>query len=180
MPMTPVLGQIMPFAGSQPPRGWAFCNGALLAIQTNQALFSLLGTYYGGNGVTTFALPDLRGRAILGSTGSSGQYPAGMVSGETAVTLTEPQLPAHNHLMQASTTSGTGRVATPTDNLFGTNTFPPTGTKQIFATAGVGEVPLALGTNITNTGGGQAHNNMQPYLVINYLIAMQGVYPSRD
>ncbi|MGY3452706.1 phage tail protein [Bradyrhizobium sp. USDA 4353] len=180
MPLTPVLGQIMPFAGNQAPRGWAFCNGALLAIQPNQALFSLLGTYYGGNGVTTFALPDLRGRAILGSTGNGGQYPAGMVSGETSVTLTVPQLPSHNHLMQASTTNGAGRVAAPTDKLFGTNTFPPTDTKLIFATAGVGEVPLATGTNITNTGGGQAHNNMQPYLVINYLIAMQGVYPSRD
>ncbi|MGJ5136001.1 phage tail protein [Bradyrhizobium oligotrophicum] len=180
MPLTPVLGQIMPFAGSQPPRGWAFCNGALLAIQANQALFSLLGTYYGGNGVTTFALPDLRGRAILGSTGSSGQFPAGMVSGETTVTLTLAQMPAHNHLVQASTTNGAGRSAGPTNNLFGTNTLPADDPKKIFATAGSGEVPLAVGTNIPEIGGGQAHNNMQPYLVINYLIAMQGVFPSHN
>ncbi|WP_315720095.1 MULTISPECIES: phage tail protein [unclassified Bradyrhizobium] len=181
MPMTPVLGQIMPFAGSQPPRGWALCNGALLAIQTNQGLFSLLGTYYGGNGVTTFALPDLRGRAILGSTGSSGQFPAGMVSGETTVTLNVSQIAAHNHNFNASTTAGAGRGASPANNLFGANTLPPPpNAKAIFATAGAQEEPLALGTNITDTGGGQAHNNMQPYLVINYLIAMQGVYPSRD
>ncbi|MGJ5204923.1 phage tail protein [Bradyrhizobium sp. HKCCYLR20261] len=180
MPMTPVLGQIMPFAGSQPPKGWALCNGALLAVQTNQALFSLLGTYYGGNGITTFALPDLRGRAILGSTGSSGQYPAGMVSGETTVTLNVSQIASHNHVFYASTTQGAGRGSTPTNNLFGTNTLPPTNPDAIFATAGAQEEPLALGTNIADTGGGQAHNNMQPYLVLNYLIALQGVYPSRD
>ena len=85
MPVQPVLGQIMPFAGRFAPRGWAFCNGALLSIAQNQGLFSLLGTYYGGNGVSTFALPDLRGRAILGSTGGGGAYPAGMVSGVTTV-----------------------------------------------------------------------------------------------
>jgi microcystin-dependent protein len=180
MPLTPVLGQIMPFAGTQPPKGWAFCNGALLAIQTNQALFSLLGTYYGGNGVTTFALPDLRGRAILGSTGSSGQYPAGMVSGETTVTLTTAQMPAHNHIVMASTTNGAGRGASATNNLFATNTLPPDNPTQIFTTVGTNQVPLSLSTNIVDIGGGQPHNNMQPYLVINYLIAINGVYPSRN
>ncbi|MGJ4928684.1 phage tail protein [Bradyrhizobium sp. HKCCYLS2038] len=180
MPLTPVIGQIMPFAGSQPPRGWAFCNGALLAIQTNQALFSLLGTYYGGNGVTTFALPDLRGRAILGSTGGSGQYPAGMVSGETSVTLTTAQMPTHNHQIQASSNNGAGRGASATNNLFATNTLPPDNPTQIFTTAGTNQVPLSLSTNIVDTGGGQPHNNMQPYLVINYLIALNGVYPSRN
>ena len=180
MPFTPVLGQIMPFAGSQPPRGWAFCNGQLLAIQTNQALFSLLGTFYGGNGVTTFALPDLRGRAILGSTGGSGPYPAGMVSGETTVTLTTAQMPTHNHLIQASSNDGAGRGASATSNIFATNTLPPDNPTRIFTTAGTGQVPLSLSTNIVDIGGGQAHNNMQPYLVISYLIAMQGVFPSRN
>jgi microcystin-dependent protein len=180
MPVTPVLGQIMPFAGSQPPRGWAFCNGALLAIQPNQALFSLLGTFYGGNGVTTFALPDLRGRAILGSTGGGGEYPAGMVSGETTVTLTTAQMPNHNHQIQASSTNGTGRGASATNNLFATNTLPPDNPTLIFTTAGTNQVPLSLSTNIVDVGGGQPHNNMQPYLVINYLIAMQGIYPSRS
>jgi microcystin-dependent protein len=180
MPVEPILGQIMPFAGSFAPRGWALCNGALLAIAPNQALFSLLGTSYGGNGVNNFALPDLRGRAILGSTGGGGNYPAGMVSGVTTVTLTAAQIPAHSHFVQASTANGAGRGASPTNNLFATNTIPADKPKMIFANAGQGEVPLALSTNLTDTGGGLEHNNMQPYLVINYVIATQGIYPSRN
>ncbi|NPU63995.1 phage tail protein [Bradyrhizobium sp. 83012] len=180
MPLQPILGQIMPFAGPQPPKGWAFCNGALLAVQTNQALFSLLGTYYGGNGITTFALPDLRGRAILGSTGSAGQYPAGMMSGSETVTLTPPQLPSHNHLLSARTDTGSGRGASPLNNLFATNTLPTDNPGLIFTVAGAGEVPLAPDTNVGSSGGGQAHNNMQPYLAISYVIALNGVYPSRN
>lgn len=180
MPYQPILGQIMPFAGAVIPRGWAPCNGALLAIQTNQALFSLIGTYYGGDGVRTFGLPDLRGRAILGSTGNGGQYPVGMTSGSMSVTLTEPQLPSHNHLIQAVATSGSGRGAPPANNIFGTNTLPTDNPKKIFGTAGSADTPLASGTNLVNEGSGQAHNNMQPYLAISYLIATQGVYPSRN
>ncbi|OKO84534.1 tail protein [Bradyrhizobium sp. NAS80.1] len=180
MPYQPILGQIMPFAGAVIPRGWAPCNGALLAIQTNQALFSLIGTYYGGDGVRTFGLPDLRGRAILGSTGNGGQYPVGMTSGSMSVTLTVPQLPSHNHLIQAVATSGSGRGAPPANNIFGTNTLPSDNPKKIFGTAGSAETPLASGTNLVNEGSGQAHNNMQPYLAISYLIATQGAYPSRN
>jgi len=180
MPVQPILGQIMPFAGSFAPRGWAFCNGALLAIAPNQALFSLLGTAYGGNGINTFALPDLRGRAILGSTGGGGTYPAGTVSGVTTVTLNATQIPAHSHFIQVSTAQGAGRGASAANNLFATNTIPADDPKKIFANAGQGEVPLALSTNLTDTGGGLEHNNMQPYLVINYVIATQGIYPSRN
>ncbi|MCS3726142.1 phage tail protein [Bradyrhizobium betae] len=181
MPLQPILGQIMPFAGTTVPRGWALCNGALMAIQTNQALFSLLGTYYGGDGIRTFGLPDLRGRAIIGSSGASGNFPAGMTSGAVAVTLNAQQLPTHNHIIQASTTQGSGRgTAAPANNLFGTNTSPPAGPKSIFLTAGSGETPLAPGTNVLNEGGNQSHNNMQPYLVINYMIALNGIFPSRD
>lgn len=174
------MAQIMPFAGATVPRGWALCNGALLSIQTNQALFSLLGTAYGGDGINTFALPDLRGRAILGSTGSGGAYPAGMVSGTIGVILTAAQIPSHNHLMQASTTAGSGRGNPVTNNVFGVNTAPTDNPDKIFVTTGTGEVPLSVGTNIANEGGNQAHNNMQPYLAINYLIAMQGTFPSRN
>ena len=125
MPYSPVLGQIMPFAGTVVPRGWAPCNGQLLSIQQNQALFSLLGTYYGGNGTTNFALPDLRGRAILGSTGNAGQYPVGMTGGSVTVTLALPQLPAHNHLVQVSAAVGGGRGdVPPTNNVFATNALP--------------------------------------------------------
>lgn len=180
MPLQPILGQIMPFAGTTVPRGWALCNGALMAIQTNQALFSLLGTYYGGDGIRTFGLPDLRGRAIMGSTGSGGDFPAGMTNGEIAVTLNAQQLPSHNHIIQASTAQGTGRGAAPANNLFGVNTIPPAGPKSIFLTAGSGETPLAPATNVLNEGGNQSHNNMQPYLVINYMIALNGIFPSRD
>ncbi|SFH79531.1 phage tail protein [Bradyrhizobium sp. cf659] len=178
MPYQPVMGQIMPFAGAMIPRNWALCNGALLAIQTNQALFSLLGTYYGGDGVRTFALPDLRGRAILGSSGGSGQYPAGMISGSVSVNMTGLQLPQHNHMIQATAANGQGRGAAPTNNIFATTTAPAD--RYIFLAAGSAETPLAVGTNLVNEGGGQPHNNMQPYLVINYLIAMQGLYPSRN
>jgi microcystin-dependent protein len=172
------MGQIMPFAGAMIPRNWALCNGALLPIQNYQALFSLLGTYYGGDGMRTFALPDLRGRAILGSSGPSGQYPAGVTSGSVSVNMTALQLPQHNHLIQATAADGAGRGAAPTNNIFATSTGPAG--KYIFLAAGNAETPLAMGTNLINEGGGQPHNNMQPYLVINYLIAMQGTYPSRN
>jgi microcystin-dependent protein len=149
-----------------------------MAIQQSQALFSLLGTYYGGNGVTTFCLPDLRGRAILGSSGAAGTYPAGMTSGSVSVNMTGLQLPQHNHMIQATAANGQGRGAPPDNNIFATSTAPAN--KYIFLTAGSGETPLAVGTNLVNEGGGQAHNNMQPYLVISYLIATQGTYPSRN
>jgi microcystin-dependent protein len=181
MPAQPILGQIMPFGGTTVPRGWALCNGALLAIQTNQALFSLLGTFYGGDGIRTFGLPDLRGRGILGSTGNAGDFPAGMTSGTVSVTLNTQQIPSHNHIIQASTTKGSGRgAASPANNLFGVNTLPTDNPTSIFLTAGSGETSLAPGTNIVNEGGNVAHNNMQPYLVINYMIALNGIFPSRN
>jgi len=178
MPFTPFVGQIMPFAGSVIPRGWTLCNGALLSIQANQALFALIGTQYGGNGTTNFGLPDLRGRVILGA---STTIPPGQVGGAINVTLTTPQLPAHNHMIQASTTQGSGRgSASPLNNLFGGNTEPPANPKKIFLPAGTAEVNTAIGTNVINDGGGQPHNNMQPYLTISYLIALQGIFPSRN
>lgn len=180
MPSTPIMGQIMPFAGTVVPNGWALCNGALLAMQNYSALFSLIGTTYGGDGIRTFALPDLRGRAILGSTGITGPHTAGTVSGSKSVTLTVANLPPHNHQLQASTVAGAaGRPIPVAGKIFGTNSVPAAGPKMIFGLAGSREVPLSVGTNIPNNGGTQAHNNMQPYLVINYLMALQGIYPSR-
>jgi microcystin-dependent protein len=180
MPLQPVLGQIMPFAGAMVPRGWAPCNGALLAIQQNAALFSLLGTTYGGNGTTTFALPDLRGRAILGSSGSGGNVPAGQMDGTTTVTLGVAEMPSHTHTIQASTTNGAGRGSAPAGHLFGVNTEPTNDPKRLFLQAGIAETPLAPFTNVVQDGGGVAHNNMQPYLVINYVIATSGTFPSRN
>lgn len=176
MPVTPFLGQIMPAAFGIVPKGWAMCNGSLLAIQTNSALFSLLGTTFGGNGVTTFALPDLRGRAVLGSD-IRGQAPWGQIAGTETVQLTTNQIPSHTHTLQASTTVGQGRGSNPAGNLFGVagGTQPP----MIFAAPDAKDIALSSSTNVQNVGGNLPHNNMQPYLVINYLIALTGVFPPR-
>ena len=179
MPFQPFLGQIMPFAGSRAPNNWAFCNGQLLAITTNSALFSLLGTYFGGDGIRTFALPDLRGRAILGA-GQSGGNVLGTTSGTITVGLNSQQIPVHNHVIQATTASGAGRGAAPKNNLFAVNTLPANNPTKIFLPAGSAETPLAAGTNVVNDGGGQPHNNVQPYLAISYVIALNGVFPSRN
>ena len=179
MPVQPYVGQIMPVAFNVVPRGWARCDGSLVAINTNQALFSLIGTTYGGNGTTNFQLPDLRGRAILGTSGTtSGLYPPGLVSGAVAVPLTTSQIPQHNHIIQASTTQGSGSFPiAPTGKIFATAT---TASEKIFAVPGSAEVQLAASLNLVNDGNGLPHNNMQPYLAINYMIALQGIFPSRN
>ncbi|WP_245431274.1 phage tail protein, partial [Rhodoplanes roseus] len=119
----------MPAAFGLVPRGWALCDGSLLSIQSNQALFALLGTTFGGDGRSTFGLPDLRGRAVLGSDLAS--VPWGQVAGTETVTVTVDQLPSHTHVVSASTTAGTGRGSAPNGNLFGINTASPV---AIFAT----------------------------------------------
>ncbi|MBR1220308.1 phage tail protein [Bradyrhizobium sp. U87765 SZCCT0131] len=176
MPATPFVGQIMPAGFGIIPKGWVLCNGALLAISANQALFSLIGTTYGGDGIRTFALPDLRGRAVLGCNFNN--VPWGLVSGTENVTLNVQQLPSHNHMIQATTVTASSKSSTPTSNIFGVTTTGNPVT-AIFTTAGSQEVPLSVSTNVVNDGGNLAHNNMQPFLVINYLIATQGIFPSR-
>lgn len=176
MPAIPFVGQIMPVAFRTIPKGWALCNGAILPIATNQALFNLIGITYGGDGRSTFALPDLRGRAVLGCNFAS--VPWGQVAGSETVTVSTGQLPGHNHSIQATTQAGTGRNAPPTNNLFATTTATPI--ENIFAMAGSREIALSTGTNVTNSGGGTAHNNMQPSLVVGYMIALTGIYPSRS
>jgi microcystin-dependent protein len=162
----PFLGEIRRVSFAFAPRGWAMCNGQVLSIAQNQALFSLLGTYYGGNGVTTFALPDLRGRVAF-STGAG--MTIGASGGEEAHTLTVAELPAHIHAPMGS--SATGSTSDPTGETWASTPQP--------AYASGGSTPLHPSA-ISPAGGGQPHNNMPPYLVINHIIALQGIYPSRN
>ena len=164
----PFLAEIKIVGFNFAPRGWSFCDGQLLPINQNQSLFALLGTTYGGDGRTSFGLPDLRGRAPL-SPDSNNQ---GQKSGSETNTLTVAQMPPHNHTVKAS--SSAQSASTPESNLL--------------ASAGGGRrpiVPYGEGTNTTamtateNTGG-QPVNNMQPFLTLNFCIALQGLFPSRN
>lgn len=164
---TPFLSEIRIFSFNFPPQGWAFCNGQLLPINNNQALFSLLGTTYGGDGVINFALPDLRGRAPI-HMGSS--FDLGQRGGEQAHTISIAEMPAHTHQARASADGPT--VGVPTNNFWSSNTgFTPYGD-----TADVAMSP----TCISNVGGSQAHENRSPYLVLNFCIALQGAFPSQN
>lgn len=163
----PFLGEVKIISWNFPPKGWAFCNGQLLPINQNQALFSILGTTYGGDGRVTFALPNLQGRMpvhvgngiVLGEQG-----------GETAHTLNISELPAHNHVPVGSNTNPPTAPAA-TGNLWSANNAKP------FATSATGAMNPA---GIAPTGGSQPHENMSPYLVLNFIIALQGIFPSRN
>ncbi|MGW8482655.1 phage tail protein [Microbacterium sp. NPDC055903] len=164
----PFLGEIRRIAFPYPPRGWALCNGAILRIANNQALFSLLGTVYGGDGVTNFALPDLRGRSPIHSGAHSG-IAQGTVAGESIHTLTVAELPPHTHPVAA--TSDEGSASTPTDGYWAAVDQPAYGTAPVGAMA-----PSSIG----NAGGSQPHENMSPYLALHFIIAIDGIYPTRD
>jgi microcystin-dependent protein len=168
----PFLGEIKLASYNFAPKGYAQCNGQLMSIQQNTALFSLLGTIYGGNGTTTFSLPDLQGRAVQ----HMGNDTIGTRTGTETVTLTTQQLPAHNHLMRASTTAGA--LGLPTNNFLGAVTPTANTTGKIYAAPGTGQA-LNAGA-IGPDGGNQPHENMQPFLVLNYNIALVGVFPSRN
>ena len=172
----PFIGQIMITPYSFAPRGFAQCNGQLLPVTQNQALFALLGTRYGGNGTANFQLPNLQGRTPYGmgiSQSSGTQYPIGQSGGSETVTLTNNQLPAHTHMACFSASPGTTRGQA--NGLFGN-----TGTSALYTpyTAGSNQVPLAPGS-VSPDGGGQPHSNMQPYSVLNFCIALVGIYPTR-
>lgn len=165
---TPFVGEIRLFPWNWPPRYWALCNGALLPIAQNQALFALLGTIYGGNGVQNFALPDLRGRAAIHR---SSTYVQGEMDGSETVTLTLPTMPMHNHSFVGTSTTGDQLLpqgVIGTDNSPGVDYLAPDTT------------PFALApTVITPAGSSFPHNNMMPYLTLNFCIALQGVFPPR-
>ena len=157
------------FAGNFAPRNWALCDGQLLSVSQHDALFSLLGTMYGGDGRTTFGLPDLRGRFPMHQ--ASG-YRIGQKSGMENVALTTSQLPAHNHTLRYS--SGRAGATTPLNNALAVSA---SGDRQ-YSTQ-TSSIVNMKSNSVANTGGGQAHNNMSPFLCINFIIALYGIYPSR-
>jgi microcystin-dependent protein len=168
---TPFMGELKLFPIAFAPKGWAECNGQFLPINQNQALFSLLGTNYGGDGRTTFALPDLRGRVPMhGAT-----LPVGAKVGVEAVTLSQAQMPAHTHLVSADSTTAPdadGNVPLPGRRLAASSPGSLYGAPRNLA-------PMDPGF-VTTVGGSQPHTNMQPYLALRWCIATQGIFPSRN
>jgi microcystin-dependent protein len=168
------IAQILLFAGNFAPRNWALCQGQILPIASNTALFSLLGTTYGGNGTTNFALPNLQGRVAIGAGQGAGlsNYSLGQSGGVESVTLLATEIPAHTHTLKAVTEAGTTPV--PTGNYLA-NTgaldkeYAPTGTQTNMNSGAISTV-----------GGNQPHSNVQPYLGLNYVICLYGIFPSRN
>ena len=173
----PFIGEIKIFAGNFAPAGWALCNGQLLSIQQNTALFSLLGTIYGGNGTSTFALPDLRGRVPIhmGQGPGLSSYFEGQQAGTETVTLITNQIPAHTHTVNAVASGG--NQASPVG---GSLAIESTGTSLDYVNSNTTPTSAMHPAMIANTGGNQPHSNIQPYLCVNFIIALVGIFPSRN
>lgn len=173
---SPFLGEITMFGGNFPIRGWAFCNGGSLSIAQNDALFALIGTTYGGDGVNTFNLPDLRSRVPVGTGAASGfqSYSLGQAGGAETVTLTTATIPSHNHLPAALPAAG--------------NSSAPAGNVTAWAQPNSGNSRYSTGaaTGLMNSaaigiaGSSQPHENMLPFMGINYIIALEGIFPPRN
>ena len=170
----PYVGEIRMFGGSFAPAGWAFCNGALMPISENETLFNLIGTTYGGDGQTTFALPDLQGRTPVHQgqgPGITQNYTIGEVAGVEQVTLTTQQIPVHNHAWVASSALGTG--SDPTNSLLAQH--PTASPYSVAPPTGAMNAQM-----VSIVGGSQPHENMQPYLCITYIISLFGIFPSQN
>ena len=176
----PMIGEIRMFAGNFPPVGWAFCDGSLISISENDVLFTLIGTTYGGDGQNTFALPDFRGRAPISV---SPQNSMGEMGGTETVTLTVSQIPAHSHPMQVVNVPGTTNVPSPgvmpakaADIEF------PGGTKQVmtYAKDNAGGEIQANPQSVNPQGFSQPHDNMKPFVGINYIISLYGIFPQQN
>jgi microcystin-dependent protein len=169
----PFLGEIRIFAFNFAPAGWALCNGQVLPISQNTALFSLLGTFYGGDGKTNFALPNLQSRVAIHTGQGSGlsTYSIGQAAGTETVTLSRAEMPVHTHHVHADGTNA--KAASPVGH------FLARATSDIYAVQQHG-TSIMNPKMIADAGGGQPHTNIQPYLVLNFCIALQGVFPSRN
>ncbi len=175
--MDPFLSEIRMFGLNFAPRGWALCNGQLLSIAQNTALFSLLGTQYGGNGQTTFALPNLQGKVALGFGAAPGltQRSIGEIGGASSVTLSINEMAAHSHSLMAKASGG---KADPLNNIFGTAGSQLPAPNYYSNAQGT---PVQMNPAIlANAGGTQPHNNLMPYAVLTFCIALEGIYPARN
>ncbi len=172
----PFIAEVRIFAGNFAPRGWAFCNGQLLPIAQNTALFAVIGSTYGGDARTTMALPNLQGRAPMGPGNGPGLTPRrlGESAGTQAVTLTEAQIPAHTHTAQATPAPGSQNTPDSTSAI-----SRAVGSNTAYDNTGANDTNLAT-QSISTTGSGGAHNNLQPFLTMNFIIALVGLFPSRS
>jgi len=170
----PYIGEIRLFGGTFAPVGWAFCNGALQSISQNPAMYQLLGTTYGGDGVNTFGLPDLQGRIPLhqGQGGGLQNYVLGQKGGAETVTLTVGQLPSHSHTALGSATGGA--ASTPANNTWGNNAIA----NKSFGPGTSANASMNAGS-IGMTGGNQPHDNLLPFVVLSFIIALQGIFPQQ-
>jgi microcystin-dependent protein len=178
---TPFIGEIKMFAGNFAIRGWAFCNGQLLSIANNNALFALIGTTYGGDGVNTFALPNLQSRVPMhfGQGPGLSNYVQGQTGGVENVTVTGAQLPIHNHPVQSLTSGGTVAAPAATAVLADMGPAGETRVGTYKAFDGTSQVTLAAQT-VGQAGSNQPHTNIQPSLAVNFIIALEGIFPSRN
>ena len=168
---TPFIGEIRMFGGNFAPVGWAFCNGQLMSISQNDALFSLIGTTYGGDGQQTFGLPDLQGRIPVNQgTGFS----LGQTGGTETVTLTTQQIPSHTHPPQCKSTGG--ELGSPQNAVWAASTANQT----IYSDAAPTPSLTMNSTTMANDGGNQPHDNMMPFLAVSFIIALEGIYPSQN
>lgn len=187
--MDPYVGEIRLFAGTYAPRNWAFCQGQLLPISGNEALFSLIGTTYGGDGQTTIGIPDLRGLIVCGTgqgNGSTNTYAQGQTFGQVTAPVSEAQMPAHTHAVQAS--SQAADATAPANKLFAAATSPPVtppatpASYTLYANGSASNISKRnlKGTAVAKVGSGQPHPNLMPTLAVSYIICLNGFFPNFD